>query len=488
MEERILVVDNNVSFSEGVSSFLKDNGYKTLFANDGIDAIEKSFRELPDIIVIDGMMQGMNGYQVSRLLKSDVETRNIPIIVLTEKDRTGYKYWGVKTGADAYLCKEFIQTSLLKIVEDLLEKRKSTIVHKPLVRKSGFIKAVDIVSKMNNLLDKKLFEVTVLNEMSALIELENEDFDTVTKVTMGTLAKILDYDIAAIIVSEQYNVESFFEINHIVNEQYLKAVQDHTMALMKANGFESGSFGTIMVINKEKIMPEGTINKSEIASFAVPIKHANKLNGMIVLAHHISKKVDSKDEDFLKIMVKQAYVIIDNAWLYAKIKKLAITDSLTGIYNHGFLYDSLCREYSRTERFKLPLVLLIMDIDHFKRINDTYGHLQGDEILRKVSLILQNSIRTYDILGRYGGEEFMVIMPEASLEDGACLAERIRTAVEQYEFDGVLESIKGPIRCTISVGVSNYPASDIKKVRDLINKADTLLYRAKVEGRNRVCT
>ena len=487
MEERILVVDDNASFSEGVSRLLEADGYKTFLANDGIEAIEKAFRELPDIILIDGMLPGMNGYQVSRLLKSDVETRNIPIIVLTEKDQTGYKYWGVKTGADAYLCKEFIQTSLLKIVEDLLEKKRNTVTNKPFVRESGFIKAVDIVSKVNNLLDKKLFEVTILNEMSALIELENEDFDEIVNIVMGTLAKILDYDIAAIVILEQYDVESIFEINRTVSEQYLKAVQDHTKALIKLNGFESGSFGKVMVLNEDKVAPEGVINKNEIAFFAVPIRHANKLNGLIVLAYHVSKKVDSKEEDFFKIVVKQAYVIIDNAWLYEKVKRLAITDSLTGIYNHGFLYESLCREYSRTERFKLPLVLLMMDIDHFKRINDTYGHLQGDDILRKVSLILKNNIRTYDILGRYGGEEFLVILPEASMEDGMCLAERIRTAIEQYEFAGVLESIRGPIRCTISIGVASYPAPDIKKMEDLINKADKLLYRAKVEGRNRVC-
>ncbi|MEK7775784.1 MAG: diguanylate cyclase, partial [Planctomycetota bacterium] len=362
---------------------------------------EKAFRELPDIILIDGMLPGMNGYQVSRLLKSDVETRNIPIIVLTEKDQSGYKYWGVKTGADAYLCKDFIQTSLLKIVEDLLEKKPGEVTDKPLVRKSGFVKAVDIVSKMNNLLDKKLFEVTVFNEMSALIELENEDFDGIVKVVMGTLARILDYDIAAIVIIQQYDVESIFEINHTVSEQYLKAVQDHTMSLITANGAEVGSLGKVMVLNTDRITPEGTIVKNEIASFAVPIKSQTKLNGLIVLAHHVSKKVDSKEVDFLRIVIKQAFVIIDNAWLYAKVKRLAITDSLTGIYNHGFLRESLYREYSRTERFKLPLILLLMDIDHFKRVNDTYGHLQGDEILRKVSLILRNSIRTYDILGRY---------------------------------------------------------------------------------------
>lgn len=487
MAERILVVDDNVSFSEVVSKLLDANGYKTFLANDGIEAIEKAFREMPDIILIAGMMSGMNGYQVSRLLKSDVETRNIPIIVLTEKDQTGYKYWGVKTGADAYLCKEFIQTSLLKIVEDLLEKKTTTVTNKPLVVKNSFIKAVDIISKVNSLLDKKLFEVTVLNEMSALIEMENEEFDKIISGVMGTLAKILDYDIAAIVIIEQYDMESVFVINNTVSEPYLKAVQDHTRSLVKLNGFGYGSFGKVLVLNDDKIAADGVINKNEIAFFVVPIKHANKLNGLIVLAHHVSKKVDSKEEDFFKIVIKQAYVIIDNAWLYEKVKKLAITDSLTGIYNHGFLYESLCREYSRTERFKLPLVLLMMDIDHFKRINDTYGHLQGDDILRKVALILKNNIRTYDVLGRYGGEEFLVIMPEASLEDGVCLAERIRTAIEQYEFEGVIEGANGPVRCTISIGVASYPASGIKKMEDLINKADTLLYRSKVEGRNRVC-
>ncbi|MBI5308530.1 MAG: diguanylate cyclase [Planctomycetes bacterium] len=488
MDARILVVDDNVLFSEGVTRLLESKGYKTILANDGVEAIEKAFRELPDIILIDGMLPGMNGYQVSRLLKSDVETRNIPIIVLTEKDQSGYKYWGVKTGADAYLCRDFIQTSLLKIVEDLLKKQPGEVTDKPLLRKSGFVKAVDIVSKMNNLLDKKLFEVTVFNEMSALIELENEDFDGIVKVVMGTLARILDYDIAAIVIIQQYDVESIFEINHTVSEQYLKAVQDHTMSLIMANGAEAGSLGKVMVLNTDRITTEGAIVKSEIASFAVPVRNANKLNGLIVLSHHVSKKIDSKEVDFLKIVVKQAFVIIDNAWLYAKVKRLAITDSLTGIYNHGFLRESLFREYSRIERFKLPIILLLMDIDHFKRVNDTYGHLQGDEILRKVSLILRNSIRTYDILGRYGGEEFMVIMPEASLEDGIALAERIRAAIEKYEFHGVLESIKGPVRCTISIGVAGYPAPDIKKMDDLINKADKLLYRAKVEGRNRVCT
>ncbi|MEK7733312.1 MAG: response regulator, partial [Planctomycetota bacterium] len=333
MDARILVVYDNVSFSEGVTKLLESNGYKTFLANDGVEAIEKAFRELPDIILIDGMLPGMNGYQVSRLLKSDVETRNIPIIVLTEKDQSGYKYWGVKTGADAYLCKDFIQTSLLKIVEDLLEKKVGEVTDKPLVRKSGFVKAVDILSKMNNLLDKKLFEVTVFNEMSAMIELENEDFDGIVKVVMGTLARILDYDIAAIVIIQQYDVESIFEINHTVSEQYLKAVQDHTLSLLMANGGEAGSFGKVMVLNTERITPEGTIVKNEIASFAVPIKSQTKLNGLIVLAHHVSKKVDSKEVDFLRIVIKQAFVIIDNAWLYAKVKRLAITDSLTGIYN-----------------------------------------------------------------------------------------------------------------------------------------------------------
>lgn len=476
----ILVVDDSPLILAMISKFLSTNGFGVLTACDGIEAIEKTFTELPDLIILDVAMPKMNGYQVCRLLKSDTETAHIPIVILTVKDQAHDKYWGIQTGADAYLSKEFEQRTLLKTIEDLLQKRQKAEYKKSLIRESSLINAVNIISKVNELLDKKLFEATVLNEMSSLIERKIDNFEDVVKIVMGTLAKILEYNVAAIVTLEEHNVECFFKMNHPVSEQYLKKVQEYARSYLQANGVSLMASSTMTVFDFDKIEQTG---ETKMAFFDVPIKYNNKLGGLIILAHDPSERIDGKEEAFFKIVVKQAFVIIENSWLYNKVKELAITDSLTGIYNHGFLYECLCKEYARAERYKLPLSFLMLDVDYFKKVNDTYGHAQGDTVLCKISHILKNSIRGCDTLGRYGGEEFSIILPESKLEDSINLAERMKKEVEQYNFGEVNKAIK----CTISIGISSYPCPDVKSLEDLINMADKALYNAKAEGRNRVC-
>src|SRR3990167_2217366 len=479
----ILVVDDSPLILEMISKFLNTNGYEVLTASDGIEAIEKAFRELPDMIVLDVMMPRMNGYQTCRLLKSDHETCDIPIIMLTVRDQTSDKYWGIQTGADVYLSKEFEQPILLKTIETLIQKRRKIPVAKSLIRGTSLISAVDIVSKVNEQLDKKLFEATVLNEMSSLIERGIEDFEGIVNIVMETLARILDYDVAAIVTIEEHDIGCFFKINKPSSELRLREVQEYTKNYLKENNICLSSSNKMTVFGKDRVRQTGVANKEEIAYFDVPIRFVNKLGGLIILACSASERIDSKDVDFFKTVVKEAYIIIQNSWLYNRLQKLAITDSLTGIYNHGFLYGILGKEFSRAERYNLPLSLLMLDIDYFKKVNDTYGHPQGDALLCKLSKILKNNIRASDTLGRYGGEEFSIILPESKLEDSINLAERIRKEVEQCNFGDVNKVIK----CTISIGVSSYPCPDVKNLEDLISRADKSLYNAKAEGRNRVC-
>ena len=476
----ILVVDDSPLIVAMISKFLSTNGFGVLTAHDGIEAIEKTFSELPDLIILDVVMPRMNGYQTCRLLKSDRETCDIPIIMLTVKDQTSDKYWGIQTGADAYLSKEFEQTALLKTIETLIQKKRRIQTAKSLIRGTSLISAVDIVSKVNDQLDKKLFEATVLNEMSSLVEREIEDLEGIVNIVTDTLSRILGYDVAAIVTIEEYDVECFFKINHPVSEQDLKKVQEYTRSYLQANGVFLKASNTMTVFGLDKIKQTG---EAKMAFFDVPIKHDSKLGGLVILAHVTSERIDVKEVDFFKTVVKQAYIIIQNSWLYNKVKMLAITDSLTGIYNHGFLYECLCKEYAKSERYKAPLSFLMLDIDYFKKVNDTYGHPQGDAVLCKLSQILKNNIRVCDTLGRYGGEEFSIILPESKLEDSINLAERIRKKVEQYNFGDVNKVIK----CTISIGVSSYPCPDVKNLEDLISRADKALYNAKAEGRNRVC-
>jgi diguanylate cyclase (GGDEF)-like protein len=169
----------------------------------------------------------------------------------------------------------------------------------------------------------------------------------------------------------------------------------------------------------------------------------------------------------------------------AHLKTLAITDGLTGLFVHRYFKIRLENEFARILRYNLNLSLLILDIDHFKRINDTYGHLQGNAVLKSLSEILQQNSRKADVLVRYGGEEFCIILPHTNQEGAAVYAERIRKAVEDFDFK-ILNSSR-TMKVTVSVGVASFPDVDAQSAEDLIRFADTALYQAKESGRNRVC-
>lgn len=163
-----------------------------------------------------------------------------------------------------------------------------------------------------------------------------------------------------------------------------------------------------------------------------------------------------------------------------KLKLIAATDKLTHLFNRNKFYEIANSEMERAKRYKRPLSIVMFDIDHFKRINDTYGHNIGDYVLKTLSKIIKENIRKNDWAFRWGGEEFIVIAPETDLEDAVKLAEKLREAVEKYDFDKVH-------RVTISIGVANYKEDiDKNNIDSLVNRADEALYRAKEGGRNRV--
>jgi len=164
-----------------------------------------------------------------------------------------------------------------------------------------------------------------------------------------------------------------------------------------------------------------------------------------------------------------------------QLEELSITDSLTGLYNRHHLMETLAGEVARCRRHNRAFTLLIMDIDHFKSYNDTYGHLAGDEVLRRTGVLLKESIRSCDYAARYGGEEFILILPETEAEGGVETAERIRNQIAEKDMgaDG------DPLKVTISAGVASFPR-DGDDPHSLIKRADAALYEAKRRGRNRV--
>jgi two-component system cell cycle response regulator len=169
------------------------------------------------------------------------------------------------------------------------------------------------------------------------------------------------------------------------------------------------------------------------------------------------------------------------AQYHETIYKMTIVDGLTGVNNKRFLMETLEREIPRARRHQRPLTLVMFDIDHFKHINDTYGHLAGDYVLKELAQLVKGRLRPDDVLGRYGGEEFCVVLPETDLKGGSAIAEELRVLVQDHSF--VFEQER--INVTISLGVSIL--QDDNDLTSFIKAADEHLYAAKRDGRNRVC-
>lgn len=165
-----------------------------------------------------------------------------------------------------------------------------------------------------------------------------------------------------------------------------------------------------------------------------------------------------------------------------RLELLSITDGLTKLHNHRHFQDELAREFEESQRYHRPLSLVIADLDFFKKINDTYGHAVGDEVLKAVSAIFCESIRATDLAARYGGEEFTLMLPETNLDDAIVFAEKIRSLVESAP----IQTQAGTVNVTISLGAATVPHTRIHSAKELIIAADKALYRAKKNGRNQV--
>jgi two-component system cell cycle response regulator len=198
------------------------------------------------------------------------------------------------------------------------------------------------------------------------------------------------------------------------------------------------------------------------------------------------------DVEFAETVVNAAVAAIKRAQTLEstradnrRLEALATTDPLTRLLNRRALLERLSREVDRAKRYESMLTLLLLDIDHFKRINDERGHLVGDAVLRQIGALVEASVRTVDIAARYGGEEFVLILPETSQDGGIIFAERLRESIERYPFDA---SSDEPLHLTASIGVATFPSPRVDSTEDLFARADEALYRAKSSGRNQVRT
>jgi len=239
-------------------------------------------------------------------------------------------------------------------------------------------------------------------------------------------------------------------------------------------------------VEKRKLRPTHMMmdSKATLKSYlTLPLAVEGEIIGCISLNSDQPNAFDAQDLQFFSVIGYQMAATLKHFQRFSSIKTIAIYDSLTNLYNRRYFEERLIGEAQKAFYGSSPLSLVMVDIDHFKKINDTFGHTEGDKVLQEIASLLKASVRKKDTVARYGGEEFVLILPEAGIEEATMIAERIRRLVEKTLF----EVGKAQMNITVSLGISSFPIHHAESKEDLVRMADQALYDAKRGGRNRVC-
>lgn len=230
---------------------------------------------------------------------------------------------------------------------------------------------------------------------------------------------------------------------------------------------------------EEKVLPRDRDFRSVMVS---PLMFEGRAIGSIFVSFPAPGRYNEDALHTYALVSNQVALAVRNAQLAEGMAALAVRDSLSGLYTHGYFQEYLGKAVTRAKYSKQPLSMMILDMDFFKKVNDNYGHPQGDALLKQLGGVIKAVVRPQDTICRYGGDEFTVTMPDTNRIQAVVLAEKIRQAVEEYEF--VIGS--NIVHITISGGVASFP-EDAETKKELIEKADAAMYQAKHQGRNRIC-
>ena len=225
------------------------------------------------------------------------------------------------------------------------------------------------------------------------------------------------------------------------------------------------------------------LNEGIRSMVCVPLVFQSRIMGILYLDDYKPRQFDREKLNLLAILASFAAMAIHNATLHKQTKLMTITDALTGLHNHRYFKQYFKKEMARAKRYHKPFSLIMMDVDDFKSFNDSFGHAAGDDLLRILGAVIMETVRGVDVAFRYGGEEFIVLLPETRLEKAILAAERLRQAVQR----GTAEKLAGAAShgVTVSIGVASYP-ENADKMDELFNIVDSLLYMAKRCGKNKV--
>ena len=444
---RILVVDDSAMVRMTIREELEEGGYEVLEASNGLEALVRISGDSPlDLVTLDVEMPRLNGWDTCRKLRSEHYSRiidkmgrgRLPIIFVTSQDTMAHRRKGFDVGGGDFISKPFIKGELLEAVDRIL---------KPVALSEG------------------------------MIALVVEDNAVARKIVAGILTQ------EGLRVIEAKNGEEGYELfkNHgddidvVITDLFMPHMNGDVLSRKIRQDFDRWDIPIICLT----AMPDQSellkVFKAGVSDYLVKPFAKEELLARITVhleRYRLSRQLKEKIED-LKSSNE-------------KILKLSITDPLTGCYNRNYLTGHLEKELKRTRRYGSPISLVLADIDFFKKVNDTWGHSAGDQVLIAFVDIIQKTIRNdLDWVTRYGGEEFLIVLPETDFNDALDCTERIRKAVARQVIIHGEESIA----ITSSFGLTCFDPGLLQEAFSMdrfIDMADKYLYQAKENGRNRV--
>ncbi len=456
---RVLVVDDSPSVRSLLATRLRGSGFEVDEAVDGEAGAEQAITAPPDLVVTDLIMKGISGVQLCRVLRSDPATAHVPVVLLTGSGDKRSRFWARSAGAAAYLSKDRLD-DLVGILTDLLAQAPTP---PPVLTEIALRPRRTLNERMSAVLDSALFDSVIAGEVRSL-------------ATCGTLAKLFDKLVTL--------------VSDLINYRWLAIVPVRAYAPLFAHGNPEESEAvvtearSVLGIGLERSV-EVLSDPRAIAGSSAPIEtmeivFAGESIGRMAVAP-TSRGLSKEDKRALLLVATELGGPFQMSALHEDAQRLATTDALTGMLNRRALLEIIERERLRSDRHGFPFSLMLLDIDHFKTVNDTRGHAAGDAVLKGVASVLNTVARRTDLVARWGGEEFVVALPQTR-EAGARIAgERVRRAVAE-----AAHSVPGgePISVTASVGISSGDAPWNQDA--LLVAADAAMYAAKARGRNRV--
>jgi diguanylate cyclase (GGDEF)-like protein len=474
-ENKVLIADDELEISGLLERLLRTRGYAAATTADGEEARHLLQTGHFDLLVTDLVMPKRDGLQLLRDGRGvDPE---LEVIILTGYGSLDNAIQALRLGAFDYLQKPIDMDTFIHTVERALEHRRLRLANRDLI--------AELRSAKRRLEQQRASELERIEQIGRALA-TNLQREQIVELLQQALLANDDYGCEAVALLAWNSQGEYSNLavrsRHRLTSQVIEDLRKRMLELvLNAGGpTQTENLPETNLSTSDQLREEAEISKPLVVcdSERLPVQ-GSPMGVLATFAVDIGL-LSVECRRVFHILAGQAAVALDSIALFEQVRDLAHRDGLTRLFNHLYFMDLLESEVRRARRYRRAVSLLFVDIDHFKQVNDRFGHQAGDRVLVKLARMFEGCVRDTDLVGRYGGEEFVVLLPESTEREGTLLAERLRSLVESHAFE--VEGAHAFI--TLSIGVASFFPEQVGTGDDLVRAADDALLRAKAAGRN----